>query len=645
MKKRTESFFGLHFDFHARETTKNIGKTFKYEWIDELLETVKPDFVQCDTKGHPGITSYPSAYGTSAPDMSIDVLKAWRELTKKHDVALYAHYSGVYDMEAVANHPDWAVVDKNGVIDKEHTSVFGPYVDEKLIPQLKELAGVYGLDGAWVDGECWGCRLDFSQHAQKAFEKKYHKSVDYKKDKDVYLEFCRDGYWNYVNHYMSEMKKAYPDFQITSNWAMSSYSPYIYKDYPFTFLSGDLTWIDAIDNGARFEPRFMSQNNLPWDIMSWAFVHFSEDCPPRLRLYKPAVQLKQEVAHTLAFGGGVQLYFMQSPESGISNRDVIKVSKELSDFCRERETFCRNKELVNEVGILFSSKEYYNEIDEIMFTARKDYIEDFRYVNNVILDNGYSTSFSIIEKNKNLDGFKTLVLTNTDLLQPEELVRLLAYAKNGGNLLVIGERSTQLFAQALNIKSTVKSCDRFVVENGERFIECEGRLCVLDGTTFDQLVKGYYDYEGYYDKTADSFAMVAAKKFGSGRIVFIPFELGSAYANRKPIVLRDLIKVAIGISPTVEISNTHLVDVVLSKDAKKKYVHLINNGGRHSSPIPTIFDEIPPLYDLAISIESDCAPKQIVVQPEGVKIPFTFQNGRIHFVLKKLEIHTILEIE
>jgi len=645
MKRRTESFFGLHFDFHARETTKNIGKTFKYEWIDELLETVKPDFVQCDTKGHPGITSYPSAYGTSAPEMKIDILKAWRELTKKHDVALYAHYSGVYDEEAAKNHPDWAVVDKNGVVDKDHMSVFGPYVDEKLLPQLKELAGVYELDGAWVDGECWGCRLDFSEHAQKAFEEKYQKKVDYKKDKDTYLEFCRDGYWAYVTHYMAEMKKAYPDFQITSNWAMSSYSPYIYKDYPFTFLSGDLTWIDAIDNGARFETRFISQNGLPWDIMSWSFVHFSEDCTPRMRMYKPAIQIKQEVSHTLAFGGGVQLYFMQSPESGIANRDVLKVSKEVSDFCRKRERFCWRKEIVKEVGILFSSKEYYNEIDEVMFTARKEYMEDFRFVNNALLDNSYSTTFSIVEKNKNLDGYKTVVLTNTDLMYPEEIGRLISYSKNGGNLLVIGERSSRLFAQVLGIKATFRDSGRFIIENGERFIECEKRLCLLDPLAFDRIVKGFYDYEGYYDENADYFAAIAEKKLGSGNITFIPFELGNAYANRKSVVLRDFLKEAVHVSPMAEIRNTHLVDVVITKDEDKKYIHIINNGGRHSSPTPTLFDEIPPLYDLQISIECEQKPQAVLAQPEGVEIPFTYANGKIQLQLKKLEIYTILEIE
>jgi hypothetical protein len=110
---------------------------------------------------------------------------------------------------------------------------------------------------------------------------------------------------------------------------------------------------------------------------------------------------------------------------------------------------------VREVGVLFSSKEYYNEIDEVIFTARKDYIEDFRFVNNAILDNGYSTTFFIVEKNKSLEGYRTLVLTNTDLLYPEEIGKLLNFTKNGGRLLIVGEKSSKLFAQALNIKATV----------------------------------------------------------------------------------------------------------------------------------------------------------------------------------------------
>ncbi|MBO7297623.1 MAG: hypothetical protein J6U60_01090 [Clostridia bacterium] len=644
MKKRTESFFGLHFDFHATKTTREIGKTFKYEWISELLETVKPDYVQCDAKGHPGITSYPSAYGTSAPDMCIDIMQAWREITKKYGVALFAHYSGVYDVEAIENHPKWAVIDKNGVLDKDHTSVFSPYKDEKMLPQLKELAGKYGLDGAWVDGDCWGCRLDFSAWAQEAFEEKYGRKLCYEQDKKLYLDFCREGYWAYVRHFIEEMRKEYPQFQVTSNWATSTYSPYVGADLPLEFLSGDLTWVEAIDNGARFETRFLAQNKLPWDIMSWAFVHWSvKTCGAKI--YKPAVELMQEAAHTLELGGGVQLYFMQSPKSGLANRDVIHVSKAVSDFCREREAYCHKKELVKETVLLFSTKDYYDEIDEVMFTARKAYMEDYRLSNNVLLENGYCTLFSIAEKGEALDGFKTVVVTNAGLFTPDEITRVLEFAETGGNVVITGDKSCLVFANALSIEAKEKEACRFVLESQERFLECKSELCLLDSKAFDCVEKAFYTYEAYYDNDDEGFVSIGRKRVGKGQITFVPFAIGNTYADRKPVVLRDFVRKAVGISPTVEIANSHLVDVVMSKEADKTFVHLINNGGRHSSPTPAVFDEIVPLHDLQISIASEKAPKKITLRPSGEDVPFTWVDGKIKLALKKLPIYEILEIK
>ena len=72
MKKRSESFFGLHFDFHAHKDQVNIGSFCDYETIDKLIEEVKPDYIQCDTKGHVGISSYPTKVGTQANEMKGD---------------------------------------------------------------------------------------------------------------------------------------------------------------------------------------------------------------------------------------------------------------------------------------------------------------------------------------------------------------------------------------------------------------------------------------------------------------------------------------------------------------------------------------------------------------------------------------------
>jgi hypothetical protein len=67
MKKRSEGFFGLHFDFHAGADCTEIGKTVTEEMIREIIETLRPDFIQCDCKGHAGYSSYQTKVGTPAP--------------------------------------------------------------------------------------------------------------------------------------------------------------------------------------------------------------------------------------------------------------------------------------------------------------------------------------------------------------------------------------------------------------------------------------------------------------------------------------------------------------------------------------------------------------------------------------------------
>jgi len=61
IKRREDSFFGIHSDFHARaEDNVVIGKTLEEKDIREVCELLKPDFVQIDCKGHPGWASYPT---------------------------------------------------------------------------------------------------------------------------------------------------------------------------------------------------------------------------------------------------------------------------------------------------------------------------------------------------------------------------------------------------------------------------------------------------------------------------------------------------------------------------------------------------------------------------------------------------------
>ena len=167
---RADSFLGIHYDFHAGKDCTEIGKNTTREMIENIIKQVRPDYIQIDCKGHPGLSSYPTKVGNQAPGfVGGDPLKLWRQVTAEHGVALYMHYSGVWDAEAVRLHPEWGAVNADGKVQGKAASFFGPYADKLLIPQLRELAGEYGVDGVWVDGECWASVPDYSEAAVKAF--------------------------------------------------------------------------------------------------------------------------------------------------------------------------------------------------------------------------------------------------------------------------------------------------------------------------------------------------------------------------------------------------------------------------------------------------------------------------------------------
>ena len=214
--KRADSFLGVHFDFHAGPDCTEIGKNTTREMIEDVIEKVQPDYLQIDCKGHRGLSSYPTKVGNPAPGfVGGDPLRLWRQVTAERGVALYMHYSGVWDSEAILQHPDWAAINADGKTNANATSFFGPYADRLLVPQLRELAGDYGVDGAWVDGECWASVPDYGAPALKAFRETTGIADVPRKPGDPhwfeFLQFNRDAFRRYLRDYIAEVKKTNPE--------------------------------------------------------------------------------------------------------------------------------------------------------------------------------------------------------------------------------------------------------------------------------------------------------------------------------------------------------------------------------------------------------------------------------------------------
>ncbi len=644
MRKRQDCFFGLHFDLHANEYSTNIGSDFDFDFADKLCAEVQPDFIQVDSKGHPGFSSYPTKIknGIQAPNISKDILKIWRQVTAKYNIPLYVHHSGIMDEQQGKAHPEWAVKNGGGQVMPQFMSMFSEYPEKVLIPQLIEIANEYGINGAWVDGECWGVMPDYSENAKKAYGKPIPKPEE--DGYYEYLDFLRKSFIKYVENYIKKVKAKVPDFEITSNWMNSTQMP---EDVEVTdFISGDLWPTDCVDY-ARLDARMISSFNRTWDIMAWGFsfpTHYA----------KPSVQLKQEAASVIMHGGGFQVYQMQEPNKTLFNDWIVPTLKDVADFCKERKSFCHHGKALPEVGLIHSLKGYYHKKPQV-FSLDGEYVLDLRGLLGALCDNQVSVEVFSPFQLKNPSDYTMLALSNVGDIEPELKETLLDYVSNGGNLLLAGVNVLKLFQNELQITEIIDKvpANQAMIRGGNmRALMCQDYVKVKSNAqTFAVLneicLEGDLNCANPPPKktVGKEYPSVIVANYGKGKIFATTFNFGLAYETERTAQLRKLMGEVIStLKLKLKVKGTHYVETVLKQNNGKTYIHLLNTAGEHRANLVKSFDEIPPIYDISVEYKTDKKPKNLILLPENKPLDFVYENGVIKTKVNKIEIHSAIEI-
>lgn len=645
--KRKDCFFGLHFDFHPNKETSDIGKNFDPELLEKIICEVKPDFVQCDAKGHNSCSSYRTKVGVQAPHLCKDLLAEWREITGRHNIPLYCHCSGLWAIGTSEQHPEWAAYNADGTRTVK-MSVFGDYDDELLIPQLKEIARDYKLNGVWIDGECWAQVIDYSEKAKKLFEEETGLKVDELSEADMpkWMEFHRKGFLRHVEHYVTEVKKECPDFEITSNYLNTSWVPDYFNvtDY----ISGDLTPTNAVDC-ARFDARIIQAFGRNWDLMSWGIsapVHH----------VKSAVQLEQEAAVVIALGGAYHVYNMQSPQNTVHDEWAIPMWKELGEFVRSRKEFCHQAEVVPDVGVVYSAKAYYACMNNAIFYRDNDYNNELNGVLMSLCDTGRNVSVVLAERFNeiNLSEYNTLVVTDFEELEHGAKEKLLTYAAQGGNLLIIGANSSRIFAHSIGVETKDGKEPVVMLKADGASAEVRRPYIHLLNVPVQNVMDEYYP-EGdlvHHDPPPtiafkQSIPSFTVNEYGQGTVAFVPISYGTVYLNDRAWELKRFINNCISYlgEGIATVNKGGLVELLVSRKGSKRYVHLINLQGEHRSQFVKTFEEIPPVLDVTVDIALEKQPKAVKLQPGNVKIGYTKTDTGIRVQINRIDIHTIIEIE
>lgn len=644
---RSKSFLGIHHDFHARDTTdRRIGARTTPEMIEEIIDKVGPDYIQTDCKGHHGLSSYPTKVGNQAPVIVGDPLRIWRDVTARRGVALYVHYSGIFDERAIQLHPDWALIDKDGVPSVKNVSVHSPYLDELMLPQIHELITEYGIDGIWCDGDCWSTALDYSPAALAAFRAETGITTVPKEPGDPglveFAAFARESFRRYLRKWVDAAHGWSPDFQIAGNWAFTSFMP-----EPVTadvdFLSGDSA--PTFGSYPRLEARMMALQGKPWDVMTWGFGGMFTLEGTSVVGLKSAVQLEQEAATILSLGGGYQSVSNQRLDGSI-NAWHLDVMAEVAKFCRARQALSHNGELVPQIALVHAGEASYRPADPLFKSLGE--VDGLLGILGALLTS--QQVVSMVQEHQfgdTMGDYPLIVVPGWPGLSDTLRDRLLAYVEAGGNLIVIGPTMVERFAAALDIEFTG------ALEPGAtRFIEYAGQL---DGHVGDyravrlgERAVEFAPVREEFDFTSASGTLASIATYGRGRVAGVYFDFGESYHRAMSAIARRFIA---GLArelfpePTVEVSGSQFVDVVLTRKDGRTIVHLSNTAGQGDNRRVHILDEVPPIGPLEVRLRRATRPTAVTLEPGGVIPDWDYADGAAVVRVARLEIHTMVVVE
>jgi hypothetical protein len=639
---RKESFFGLHFDLHPTHEDTDLGSDLTDEMVAHLLQSVRPDFIQYDSKGHPGYLGFPSKTGMSSPGIVQDSLAIWRRVTAAHGVALYNHFSGVLDGVAVEKHPNWARVGPDGARSSQETSLLGAYEQELMIPELTEVAQTYDLDGSWVDGDCWAVQPDYCDAAKQKFLAETGIAALPTKPEDRgwndFLEMQREAFRQYVGLYVDALHRARPGYQITSNWMYSSFAPER-PALPLDFLSGDVTGPAALWM-ARLEARYLSRCGKPWDLMSWGF---ETDNKFGHSSTKPVAELEQEASAILAQGGAYQIYYVPTRSGWIDER-IVKTAAEVAVFCRMRQRWSHGSESLPEAGVLFSGRTLYRTAGRV-FGGWGSAEAPATGALDLLLACGYSVDivpdWQVAES---AARYPLIFVPDWSDIGPEIVSTLTSYVAEGGQLLLCGAENARLFAANFKLRLTSEAQQHtYFLADESGFAQVPGNWVQIDAPQADVLARAYHTS----DTRKESQALAVRVTHGKGTVVVCPGPVVSAYAGGSTPIIRSVMRSIVEPlhTPIMRLEGDYpAVEIVLRKKDGQTLVHLINASGapvtaefRHSGMVTST-------GPIRLRMRLPSAPSKVILEPEGTPLAGGYQSGEWRGLLPDLHVHSILRV-
>jgi len=343
----------IHFDMHTPGQVENVGGDFDPQTFARAVKETGAEAVSYFSRCTYGWSYYPTCIGLAHPHLKRDVFGDGVNALKHEGLRVIAYYAIDYIPAPLGErHIEWCHCGPDGVPRLDADSRYlacpiGPFPEQMLIPQFREIAASYPIDGFFLDGVytffeqpcyCERCRRTFGG------------LIPHEPDDPTWRAFRHfqvQRIWDVFGRAAAEVAQIRPGCVIGINWMASTWYS-VPPPASIGYLTGDPP-VDNLTFETAYQLAAWSWRDKPADLMNQRMLHSWSDFTCRT-----PENIKTEFATSLAAGGKLFIGDLLQPVNVRPDPEIMRLFRSCFAFSAPREALARGTQVVSDIAILSS---------------------------------------------------------------------------------------------------------------------------------------------------------------------------------------------------------------------------------------------------------------------------------------------------
>ena len=662
------------------------------DWSEDFLSQFDPEVYVTNLKrahitsamlyfqSHVGLCYYPTKSGKmhAALKGREDTMRRLVSRCHEEGIAVTGYYSLIYNTWAHDAHPDWRLVDENGVSKREacEQSEIMEFTDsgKSLVrygfccpnnpdylaftkTQIEEMATYFpDVDGMFYDMLFWP-HMCHCEHCRARWEREVGGEMprveDWKNDRWLlYIQKRREWMGGFAQWVTDLTKALLPNVSVEHNVAYSALPRGMTCNCEEVIAACDYAGGDLYRGlyGQSFACKFYRNitKHQPFEYM------FSR-CAPNLAAHtnlKPKDVMRSTVFLTAAHHGATLVIDAIDPVGTMDERVYHRMGEVFGEMIPYESSF--HGEMLEDVGVYYSLKSKFN-ADGERYT---NHLGTVTSMESMIADHitcGVTGGFH------RLEGYQAIIascLTEEDSYDAD---RICDYVRAGGTLYFSGSACKTLLKRFFEAEITgrteeqivylaPKTCAErdFEYFNATYPLHFGGHAPIAEGIDQSFVIatvtlpytrpdeKKFASIHSNPPGIATEIPAMAARDYGKGRVIWsaLPIECMEIDDYRR--ILRNLIKHNCDWKPTLRSDAPDDVEMTVFADEDCLLVHTVQLNTAHTAR---------KLADFSVSVHADFEPRRVLRLPSREPITYQFKDHTVTFDIKEPRLFETFEIQ